>query len=50
MTIVPLRMYFKKGRAKIELGLGKGKKNFDKRETLKKKAVEREMEIDRKRE
>jgi len=49
MTIIPLRMYFKKGIAKIELGLGKGKKKYDKRETLKKKAVEREMEIESKR-
>jgi SsrA-binding protein len=44
MNIIPLRMYFKKGIAKIELGMGKGKKNFDKRETLKKKAVQRDME------
>jgi len=49
MTIVPMRMYFKNGRAKIELGVGKGKKKYDKRETLKKKAIERDMEIDRKR-
>lgn len=47
--IIPLRMYFKKGRAKIELGLGKGKKKYDKRETLKKKTIEREMETERKR-
>ncbi len=50
MTIIPLRMYFKKGLAKVELGVGKGKKNYDKRETLKKKAIEREMEIEKKRE
>ncbi len=43
MTIIPLRMYFKKGIAKIELGLGKGKKKYDKRETLKKKAIERDL-------
>jgi SsrA-binding protein len=42
---IPLRMYFKKGRAKLEIGLGKGKKKYDKRETLKKKAVERDMDI-----
>jgi SsrA-binding protein len=44
MTIVPIRMYFKKGRAKIELGLGKGLKKYDKRQDIKKKTVEREME------
>jgi SsrA-binding protein len=49
MTVVPLRMYFKKGRAKIELGVGKGKKKYDKREDLKKKSAEREMDIARKR-
>ena len=48
MSVIPLRMYFKKGIAKVELGVGKGKKNYDKRETLKKKSAEREMEIDRK--
>jgi len=39
---IPLRMYFKKGRAKIEIGLGKGKKKYDKRETLKRRETERE--------
>lgn len=48
-TIIPLRMYFKGGLVKVELGVGKGKKKYDKRETLKKKAVEREMEVERKR-
>ncbi len=43
ITIIPTRMYFKSGRAKIELGLGKGKKKHDKREDLKKKSAEREM-------
>jgi SsrA-binding protein len=43
MNIVPLRMYFKSGRAKVELGLGKGKKKYDKRQDLKKKSAEREM-------
>lgn len=46
MTLVPTRIYLKKGRAKIELGLGKGKKKHDKRETLKKKAADREIEIE----
>jgi SsrA-binding protein len=49
MTIIPLRMYFKKSRVKVELGVCRGKKKFDKRETLKKRAVEREMEIEVKR-
>jgi SsrA-binding protein len=41
---IPTRIYLKKGRAKIELGLGKGKKKFDKRQDLKRKSAEREME------
>lgn len=44
MSIIPIKMYFKKGIAKIELGLGRGKKKHDKREDLKRKAAEREME------
>ena len=48
LTIVPLRMYFKKGCAKVELGLGKGKKKFDKRDSLKKKSADREMDRARK--
>jgi SsrA-binding protein len=48
MTIVPLRMYFKQGRAKVEIGLGKGKKKHDKREDLKKKSAQREMDIAKK--
>ena len=43
LSIVPLRMYFKQGRAKIEVGLGKGKKKHDKRDSLKKKSADREM-------
>ena len=35
LTLVPTRMYFKKGKAKIEIAVGKGKKNFDKRHTKK---------------
>lgn len=48
LTIIPTRMYLKKGKAKIELGLAKGKKKYDKRETLKKKDAQREMDIARK--
>ncbi len=43
MTIVPLKLYFNdKGRAKLEIALGRGKKLHDKRETLKKRSWERE--------
>ena len=43
-TLIPLRIYFnEKGLAKIELGLAKGKKLHDKRESIKQKDVEREM-------
>jgi SsrA-binding protein len=44
MSIIPLRMYFKKGIAKIEIGLGKGKKKSDKRADIKKKTADREIE------
>ena len=44
LTLVPLRMYFKNGRAKVELGLARGKKNYDKRETLKRNEAAREMD------
>jgi len=37
-------MYFKAGKAKIELGVGKGKKKYDKREDLKKKSAQKEMD------
>jgi SsrA-binding protein len=47
-TLSPLRLYFSNGRAKVELGLAKGKKLFDKRETLKRKTMERDMERGRK--
>ncbi|MGX9135793.1 SsrA-binding protein SmpB [Rummeliibacillus sp. JY-2-4R] len=42
-TIVPLKMYIKDGYAKVLIGLGKGKKNYDKRADLKKKEANREM-------
>ena len=44
LTIVPLRAYFKNGRCKLEIGLGKGKKLWDKREDLKAKEAKRSME------
>lgn len=42
-TLVPLKLYFSKNKAKILLGVGKGKKNFDKRETIKKRDEMREI-------
>jgi SsrA-binding protein len=43
-TLVPLRIYFNEKRmAKMEIGLGKGKKMHDKRETIKQRDTEREM-------
>jgi SsrA-binding protein len=44
LTLVPLKMYFKEGRAKLLLGLCKGKKLHDKRETLKKRDTQRDIE------
>jgi SsrA-binding protein len=44
LTLVPLKIYFKDGKAKIELALASGKKSYDKRETLKRKTQTREME------
>ena len=43
-TIVPLELFLERGFAKLEIGLCKGKKLHDKRETLKKKDIQREME------
>ena len=42
MTLVPLRMYFKKGRIKVAIALGKGKNVRDKRETIRKREADRE--------
>ncbi len=47
LSIVPIRMYFKGGRAKVELGMGRGKKNHDKRQDIKKRDAERDMAIAR---
>lgn len=43
-SLVPLKMYIKNGVAKVLIGLGKGKKKYDKRETLKRKQAKRDME------
>ena len=45
-TLMPLQVYFKNGRVKIEIGLARGKKLYDKRDDLKKKALKRETERD----
>ncbi|MDP9846385.1 SsrA-binding protein SmpB [Streptosporangium lutulentum] len=43
LTLVPLALYFKDGKAKIEIGLAKGKKDWDKRQTLAENQAKREM-------
>jgi SsrA-binding protein len=48
-TLVPLRLYFSKGRAKMLLGLGKGKKSHDKRASIAEKDARREMDRARRR-
>ena len=42
-TIVPTKVYLKKGRCKIEIALAKGKKNYDKRETIKNRDIDRNI-------
>ncbi len=42
LTLVPLQLYFKKGRVKVLLGLAKGKQEHDKRETIRRREVDRE--------
>jgi len=49
MTIVPVRVYLKAGRAKLELAIAKGKKQYDKREAIKQKDIEREESRDERR-
>lgn len=44
ITLVPLQVYFKNGRAKLEIGLARGKKLYDKREELAKRDMRREAE------
>ena len=43
-TIVPLRLYIRNGVAKVELGLGKGKRRYDKRQVIRERETRREME------
>jgi SsrA-binding protein len=42
MTLVPVRMYFKNGRVKVAVSLAKGKKEYDKRETIRRREIDRE--------
>jgi SsrA-binding protein len=42
MTLVPVRMYFKNGRVKLAISLAKGKKDYDRRETIKRREIDRE--------
>lgn len=43
LTLVPLRLYLKKNRAKLEIGLARGKRQYDKREAISKRDAEREI-------
>ena len=44
LTLVPLRLYLKEGKAKLEIGLARGKKSYDKRETVARRDAERQMQ------
>ena len=44
LTVVPLSLYFLDGRAKVEIGVGKGKKSWDKRNTIAERTAKREVE------
>ncbi|MEW6086730.1 MAG: SsrA-binding protein SmpB [bacterium] len=44
LTLIPVMLYFKNGKIKVELALARGKKNFDKRDDIKKREADREME------
>lgn len=46
LTLVPLSLYFKNGRVKVELALARGKRVHDKRETARRKVIEREIETE----
>jgi len=43
LTLIPLDLYFRRGKAKVKLALGRGKKQYDKREDLKRRDAEREV-------
>ena len=42
-TLIPLKIYFVRGKAKVQIGLCKGKKNYDKRQTIKERDIKREL-------
>ncbi|GIX48621.1 MAG: SsrA-binding protein [Candidatus Tectimicrobiota bacterium] len=44
LTLIPTRIYFTRGKAKVELGLARGKKQYDKREELKRRSAKRDVE------
>ncbi len=44
LTLIPLKIYFKKGKAKVEIGVAKGKRQYEKREAIKEKETLREIE------
>ncbi|HTJ69547.1 MAG TPA: SsrA-binding protein SmpB [Actinospica sp.] len=44
LTLIPLELYFKDGKAKVELGLARGKKDYDKRQTIMERTMKREAE------
>jgi len=44
LALVPVRLYFREGKAKVELGLGRGKKKYDKRNTIAKRDADRDLE------
>jgi SsrA-binding protein len=43
-TLIPLKIYFKEGRAKVEVGLAKGKREYEKRDAIKEREADREIE------
>lgn len=43
LTLVPIEMYLSRGKVKVRVGLGRGKKQFEKRETIKRRDIDREL-------
>ena len=43
-SLVPVRLYFKNGKAKLEIAIAKGKKTYDKRQSIKEKDIKRDLE------
>jgi len=46
LTLIPIKMYFKNNMVKVELGLGRGLKKYDKREQIKKRDINRQLKIE----